>query len=384
MKVRLGILGLYFTLNLYAQSPSPFVSREDQNAQASSEIVEHLLDTLSFAELEKDTSKIIHTTNKLVIRYALMKNFDRAADLAKQNLELAVKYDNQCLLGQTYNHLAIYLGSNKVYEKVTNQPLPGFFKWADSAIYYFRKSTEVLVDDQCELNPVGWGYAGMMRQYFFKARMSHKQFDTALYYAEKARLNAEKYDDLELLQGYNVWTARCYNHMGQYELAKAHIRQAYEIAIERNRDFRGIYDIWFGTLVKEAGNDSLLWLHHEIVERNQNLAGAEMQMAIQNADRKYETSKKEQELRTKDQQLETRERIIGIGVISLILILSLSLYLFLLYKKNQKLSKRNELLLKEQNHRVKNNLQMISSLLSLQSQKLLSVDAKDALNNSQL
>lgn len=71
--------------------------------------------------------------------------------------------------------------------------------------------------------------------------------------------------------------------------------------------------------------------------------------------------------------------LMGIGFVVLIA----ASVLFILFRTNLKLRKYNELLLKEQNHRVKNNLQMINSLLSLHAQKLLSSDAKEALNESQ-
>lgn len=79
-----------------------------------------------------------------------------------------------------------------------------------------------------------------------------------------------------------------------------------------------------------------------------------------------------------------QERTIRLGIITAALALLITSFVFyFLYRQNLKLKKRNELLLKEQNHRVKNNLQMISSLLSLQSQKLLSTDVKEALTDSQ-
>jgi two-component sensor histidine kinase len=62
----------------------------------------------------------------------------------------------------------------------------------------------------------------------------------------------------------------------------------------------------------------------------------------------------------------------------------MSLVFFRLYRKNQRISRRNADLVKEQNHRVKNNLQVVSSLLSLQSKRLSDETAKKAIEESRL
>ncbi|WP_165372079.1 sensor histidine kinase [Emticicia agri] len=59
-------------------------------------------------------------------------------------------------------------------------------------------------------------------------------------------------------------------------------------------------------------------------------------------------------------------------------------YLYKLYQKQKLLSEHNAILIQEQNHRVKNNLQIISSLLSLQSNQLSDSKAKQAIDESQL
>src|SRR5690606_1872348 len=100
-------------------------------------------------------------------------------------------------------------------------------------------------------------------------------------------------------------------------------------------------------------------------------------------DKKYETEKRQQEILFKDEQLQARDRFLVVVLLVTAGIFLLLVYVFVLFRKNKRLSLRNEMLVKEQNHRVKNNLQMINSLLSLHSQKLTSSDARDALQESQ-
>ncbi|MVM39019.1 hypothetical protein GO730_18165 [Spirosoma sp. HMF3257] len=62
----------------------------------------------------------------------------------------------------------------------------------------------------------------------------------------------------------------------------------------------------------------------------------------------------------------------------------MSVVFFRLSRKNQRISHRNVELIKEQNHRVKNNLQVVSSLLSLQAKRLTDEAAKKAVEESRL
>jgi two-component sensor histidine kinase len=100
-------------------------------------------------------------------------------------------------------------------------------------------------------------------------------------------------------------------------------------------------------------------------------------------DQQFEVSKTKNVLEYTASQLDITKKVLIISTIALTVFALLVAYLFYLFRKNRNLSRRNELLIKEQNHRVKNSLQMINSLLYLQSQKLPSADARDALEKSQ-
>lgn len=123
---------------------------------------------------------------------------------------------------------------------------------------------------------------------------------------------------------------------------------------------------------------------HDTITKNR-IANLEAEAVI-----KYETGKKDQQLEEQAQLIQQKTKIqwLSIGIaLSLALLLSALFYFF---KRNQKTTaalavknSENELLLKEIHHRVKNNLEMVSSLLKLQSVKTKDEAAKDVMQASQ-
>lgn len=124
-------------------------------------------------------------------------------------------------------------------------------------------------------------------------------------------------------------------------------------------------------------------LHDSLLSEKSDIAVSELRT-------QYETEKKEATIKAQMLQLKQRNKVqwLTVGVAFL-----LAGFLFFLYKsyrsrtrKNALLKAKNtenELLLKEIHHRVKNNLEVVSSLLELQSAQIENQGVRDAMRESQ-
>lgn len=103
-----------------------------------------------------------------------------------------------------------------------------------------------------------------------------------------------------------------------------------------------------------------------------------------------ETEKKDLELRLQKQEIAVKQSLIEQQQLFMIIVAILlsglgliSYFLYRNYKKQKRLSDKNAVLIHEQNHRVKNNLQVISSLLNLQNDYIRDDTSRQMLTESQ-
>lgn len=133
------------------------------------------------------------------------------------------------------------------------------------------------------------------------------------------------------------------------------------------------------------------------VEALDTFNNIEMRKQIERLSISYETEKKEQQIESLNQQAKITETTIRlqneslkfqnmvnisliIGSVILVLLLIISVYAYLLKRKA---SAQKEMHMRELHHRVKNNLQILSGLLTLQSDQLTDPLAKEAVKSGE-
>ncbi|MBX2896889.1 MAG: sensor histidine kinase [Cyclobacteriaceae bacterium] len=251
----------------------------------------------------------------------------------------------------------------------------------DSSRYWHQKAISVGVTIN-RMGSVGWGYRGLLQNALFHPKKEIK--DSIPYYFMKAAELAELTNDAELNFScsalYIDYLTRIGNWTEADKVIASQIRGVLEMAtFQKTTVYNNVHDY----LARKNNLDTLSKLKELIIHGHNQLTAANHKDQLYAKDQQYEVTKTKKVLSATANKLAVTNKALIILIIASLLFLLLITYLFFLFRKNKKLSQRNELLLREQNHRVKNNLQMISSLLSLQSQKLMTSDAKAVLEDSQ-
>jgi len=331
-----------------------------------------LFKAISIYETIDDDDGLGKAFRTLGVLYRVMKDYDKSIEYSKKAMPLLGKTGNYGLLGMSQFNLIMSYGEIGEYEKayqateyalnVVKEKVPEEVFIPVKAlsyrgeVYVKQKAYEKALQDYIKswelcVAIIGEKRCGTYRTEIGQVYLLQKDYENALEHLYIGVTTYEEQGKTKMVNQYND-LAECYTQLGDFKNAILYTNKANQ---------------------------------NEKIVLEEKIANLESEMLI-----KYETGKKDEALAAQETLLEQKSRVqtLIIAIASLLgVLLFVMVYFFNKNKKKTSIIKtknaENELLLKEIHHRVKNNLELVKSLIALQSAELEDSATKDAMIASQ-
>jgi two-component sensor histidine kinase len=343
----------------------------EQGLTDYSNSINHYLQAANIFQNLKDKRYLAYTFNAIADCFNTLGDYKKTLYYNKMALLLRQKLRDDQGISESLNNIGF------LYYKL---------KKADSAIFYLTKSLEIIKNDQDSSGLV------LTLQDISSAHKIKHDFRRAERYSMRAQNIALKYAMKKELAGGNADLAEIYIGEKNYVKALKHINTAIDTAKKSNfkelllKAYTVKYDIY-----KQSGDykNALLYADKRS-DLKDSIFTASRDRDITEMETKYKTVQTEKDrdsfrVQTELQQRNLSQQTKYIIVLSIAAILLAVLFVIAYnnFRKKNKANMRIQTLMKDLHHRVKNNLQILSGLFSMQIDNLSDENTKNALRENE-
>ena len=360
-------------------------------------------DAIVLSEREEDEINLAHYLISMGVLYKKQGVYSKSLEYIMKSLVISDKHNDSALMASAYNAMAGIqktLGNYKEAIQYYNDALKIYMKngeQANIAKVYNNIGNVFQVMDSVEISKVYY-HKSLNEKKKIKAKRSKitslknlgescsklGQLDSAQYYYLQALEVSAKINHKGKI-------AFCLNAIGelktkikQYDSASFYLGKARIISADYQLKKTLLDNYRFSkNLFGETKQYQKAFRYSELYNiLNNELYNQEKTKGMNELRFKYETDKKDNMIIALNEINDLKNRSIIFISIALILILLLSVGLSMAYKQKKNAHAYIQLLMQESRHRTKNNLQLLSSILSLHSDQV-SIEHRDAVMSAE-
>jgi len=342
------------------------------------EALNYYHDCIAIQEQIRDSILLPEAYNNLGSLYHDIRNYKKAEYFYKQSLHLSEKYNNHRCVAMSLTNLGRILSDRKEL---------------DSAIVFFKKSLKAR-----ELSKESYGIS-ITYDLFGEVYFRKKEYNKALEYFNKSLLLELNHNDYKGAAVTLTYQGNVYVKKRDFVQAEKKGKEALKIARKENtlrsqvNVIKLLRDVYQGSHNWEEAlkMEQLYTKLKDSIQSDEIKESIIIKQTTFDLDRKQ---KKIESLSTKNdiQRLTLRNNriILAIAVLGILLLSFIALFTRKVLNKNkiasrllQKQNQEKQVMMKEIHHRVKNNLQIVNSLLRFQSREVKDSQVIEMFKNTQ-